>query len=112
MGLVRVTRALRLVTLVGIFGSSPVSAVPFRVEAPSTSVGGCESVAADVVRWRPSDGPLVAFLAERFLTQEYGNTRERRRPAPPLHGLVRRGACRRGTGTALRHRVDELHVLV
>jgi hypothetical protein len=73
MGTVRAKRALALVTMVGIFGSLPVSAVPLRVEAVPESVGGCESMSADVVRWRPGDGPAASFVAERFVAQEYGN---------------------------------------
>src|SRR5262245_58474701 len=73
MGIIDAKRALALASTMWIFGASPVSAVPLRVEAESPSFGGCESVAADVVRWRPSDGAPASFIAERFVAEEYGN---------------------------------------
>ena len=73
MGIVRWKRALALVTMAEIFGSLPVLAVPLRVEAAPESVGGCESVAANVVRWRPSDGAPASFVAESFLAKGYEN---------------------------------------
>ena len=53
--------------------SVPAAATPLWVDGEPTDFGGCNLVRAEVTRWSPSDGPPVAFIAERFLQNAGGN---------------------------------------
>ena len=62
----RLGRAV-LVLLAVATGSTLASATELRVEEQPMSVGGCNLVSGEVVRWKPSEGPPAAFIAERFV---------------------------------------------
>src|SRR5262245_51901349 len=47
--------------------STAASATALEVQGAPTSLGGCNLVGGEVLRWRPSDGPPAAFIAERFV---------------------------------------------
>jgi hypothetical protein len=50
-----------------ILRSPQAAAIPLWVDGEPTSLGGCNLVSADVMRWMPSKGPPAAFIADRFL---------------------------------------------
>jgi hypothetical protein len=54
--------------LLAVATASPTAtATALRVEGEPTSVGGCNLVRGDVVRWNRGGGPPAAFIAERFV---------------------------------------------
>ena len=57
-----------------ILRSPPAAAMSLWVDGEPTSLGGCNLVSADVVRWTPSKGPPAAFIADRFLENRGRNS--------------------------------------
>jgi hypothetical protein len=47
--------------------SPQAAAMSLWVDGEPTSLGGCNLVSAEVMRWTPSKGPPAAFIADRFL---------------------------------------------
>ncbi len=61
-------RRAALSFLAAAIATSAASATALRVDGEPTSPGGCNLVAGDILRWKPSEGPPATFIAERFVT--------------------------------------------